>query len=149
MFNSIRYSFTNWNPLKEVKFTGLSNYVKLFGNADFLTSLRVTFIWVVMSVVILPVTGLICAVLVEYASSSRRVSGVMRTVLFMPMMMSFVAIGLLWQMIYDPNLGLLNSLLSKLGLIKFGQAQVNTSAIRIWRSIGRLCPQSGNRRDLA
>ena len=117
MFNSIRYSFTNWNPLKEVKFTGLSNYVKLFGNADFLTSLRVTFIWVIMSVVILPITGLICAVLVEYASSSRRVSGVMRTVLFMPMMMSFVAIGLLWQMIYEPNLGLLNSLLSKLGLI--------------------------------
>ena len=117
MFNSMRYSFTNWNPLKAVKFVAFDNYIKLFRNVDFLRSLDVTFIWVILSVVILPVTGLICAVIVEYVSKSKRVSGVMRTVLFMPMMMSFVAIGLLWQMIYDPNLGLINSFLSKLGLI--------------------------------
>lgn len=117
MFNSFRFSFSNWNPLKELKYTGFKNYTKLFGNIDFLNSLRVTFIWVLMSVVILPITGLICAVLVEYATNSRRISSVMRTVLFMPMMMSFVAIGLLWQMIYDPNLGLLNSILSLFGLV--------------------------------
>lgn len=117
MFDSVRYSFTNWNPLKEMKFTGWKNYIKLFESTDFLASLKVTFIWVLMSVVILPVTGLVYAVLVEYIVHNRRISAVMRTVLFLPMMMSYVAIGLLWQMVYDPNLGLVNSFLNLLGLI--------------------------------
>lgn len=117
MFDSVRYSFTNWNPLKELKFTGLKNYSKLFESRDFLTSLRITFLWVLMSVVILPITGLIYAVLVEYIVHNRRLSAVMRTILFLPMMMSYVAIGLLWQMIYDPNLGLMNSFLNLFGMI--------------------------------
>ncbi len=108
MFDSVRYSFTNWNPLKEMKFTGLENYIKLFKSDDFIASVKVTFIWVIMSVVILPITGLIYAVLVEYIVRNKRWSAIMRTVLFLPMMMSYVAIGLLWQMIYDPNLGLVN-----------------------------------------
>lgn len=117
MFGSVRYSFTNWNPLKELKFTGLNNYSKLFKSRDFLASLKVTFLWVLMSVVILPITGLLYAVLVEYIVHNRRLSAVMRTILFLPMMMSYVAIGLLWQMIYDPNLGLVNSFLNLFGLI--------------------------------
>lgn len=117
MFGSVRYSFTNWNPLKELKFTGLNNYSKLFKGRDFLASLKVTFLWVLMSVVILPITGLIYAVLVEYIVHNRRLSAVMRTILFLPMMMSYVAIGLLWQMIYDPNLGLVISFLNLFGLI--------------------------------
>ena len=117
MFDSVKYSFTNWNPLKELKVTGFNNYIKLFHSDDFISSLKITFIWVVMSVVILPVTGLIYAVLVEYIVHNRRLSAIMRTILFMPMMMSYVAIGLLWQMIYDPNLGLVNSFLNLFGLI--------------------------------
>lgn len=117
MFDSVRYSFTNWNPLKELKFTGMRNYIRLFESTDFRSSLKVTFIWVLMSVVILPITGLIYAVLVEYIIHNRRLSAVMRTILFLPMMMSYVAIGLLWQMIYDPNLGLVNSFLNLFGLI--------------------------------
>lgn len=117
MVDSVRYSFTNWNPLKEVKFTGLENYIKLFHSKDFLSSLKLTFIWVAMSVVILPITGLVYSVAVEYVVHSKRFSAVMRTILFIPMMMSYVAIGLLWQMIYDPNLGLVNSFLQLFGLI--------------------------------
>lgn len=117
MFDSVRYSFTNWNPLKELKFTGIRNYIRLFESTDFRLSLKVTFVWVLMSVIILPVTGLIYAVLVEYIVNNRKLSAVMRTILFLPMMMSYVAIGLLWQMIYDPNLGLVNSFLNLFGLI--------------------------------
>ena len=117
MLDSFRISLTDWNGLAEANFIGVQNFAKLFKSDDFWTSIKITFIWVAMSVVILPLTGLIYAIMVEYLSPNRAVSGVFRTVLFMPMMMSYVSIALLWQLIYDPNLGLINSVLSVFGLI--------------------------------
>ena len=117
MLDSLRLSFTDWNGLKDVSYLGFSNYDKIFHNNEFWNSIWVTIIWVVLSVVILPLTGLLYGVMVEYLSPNRTTSGVFRTILFMPMMMSYVAIGLLWQLVYDPNLGLINSFLSMFGLI--------------------------------
>ena len=117
MVDSLRISFTDWDGLQPANFLGIKNYQDLFANDDFWKSIEVTFIWVIMSVVILPLTGLIYAIMVEYLSPNRAVSGVFRTVLFMPMMMSYVAIALLWQLIYDPNLGLINSVLGLFGAV--------------------------------
>lgn len=117
MLDSLRLSFTNWDGLKEAAYIGWGNYDKIFHNNEFWNSIWVTVIWVVLSVVILPLTGLLYGVMVEYLSPNRAASGVFRTILFMPMMMSYVAIGLLWQLIYDPNLGLVNSVLGLFGLI--------------------------------
>ena len=117
MLDSLRLSFTNGDGLKEAAYIGWGNYDKIFHNNEFWNSIWVTVIWVVLSVVILPLTGLLYGVMVEYLSPNRAASGVFRTILFMPMMMSYVAIGLLWQLIYDPNLGLVNSVLGLFGLI--------------------------------
>mgnify|MGYP003237303478 CR=1 FL=1 len=117
MLDSLRLSFTDWNGLKEVSYIGFSNYDKIFHNNEFWNSIWVTIVWVVLSVVILPLTGLLYGVMVEYLSPNRTTSGIFRTILFMPMMMSYVAIGLLWQLVYDPNLGLINSFLSLFGMI--------------------------------
>jgi len=111
MLDSLRLSFTNWDGLKEAAYIGWGNYDKIFHNNEFWNSIWVTVIWVVLSVVILPLTGLLYGVMVEYLSPNRAASGVFRTILFMPMMMSYVAIGLLWQAIYDPHLGVGNRFL--------------------------------------
>jgi ABC-type sugar transport system permease subunit len=67
--------------------------------------------------VILPLGGLILAMLVEYTTNARIMAGLSRTILFMPMMMSLVAVGLLWSLIFNPTLGLLNALLVKINLV--------------------------------
>lgn len=69
------------------------------------------------SILILQPVGVLLSVIVEYVVKSRKISGIMRTIYFMPMLMSMVAIGLLWQLIYNPSLGLLTSVLDKLHLI--------------------------------
>jgi raffinose/stachyose/melibiose transport system permease protein len=73
-----------------------------------------------MSTVILTVTGLILAFLLDNFAKSKLVAGVTRTLLFMPMMMSLVAVGLLWSLIYNPTLGIITNLIAQLHL--FGNA---------------------------
>ena len=59
MLDSLRLSFTNWDGLKEAAYIGWGNYDKIFHNNEFWNSIWVTVIWVVLSVVILPLTGLL------------------------------------------------------------------------------------------
>ena len=120
LLHSFQLTFTDWNGIAKANFVGLKNYVKLFTSDDFWLSIKLTFIWVTMSVVILPITGLILAIVVEYMSRTKLIAGLTRTVLFMPMMMSMVAVGLLWTLIYNPMLGLLNNAMMLVGLIDIG-----------------------------
>ncbi len=95
---------------------GIGNFRRLFADPVFWHSLKNTLIWVVMSGTVLSVSGLLLAFLVEYGTKAKWLSSISRTVLFMPMMMSLVSVGLLWTLIYNPMLGLLSNLLSALHL---------------------------------
>ena len=80
-------------------------------------SLKLTFVWMLMSVLILQFYGVFLAIIVERVVKVRQLSNLFRTIFFMPMMMSWVAIGLLWSLIYNSNMGLITGLLNALGLI--------------------------------
>lgn len=110
-------SFMKWDGLSAKEFVGIKNYVKAIGSDKFWYSMKLTFVWTILSILILQPVGVLLAVIVEYGVKNRRASGVMRVLFFLPMLMSMVAIGLLWQLIYNPSLGLLTSLLGKLHLI--------------------------------
>ncbi len=114
------YSFTKFRDFVPGGFVGFQNYVDAFNNDDFIRSIRSTLIWVFMTATIPTFAGLLLAILVYYQSKGRIVSGVARTILFMPMMMSAVAVGLLWSLIYNPLLGLLNQLLHLIKAIPSG-----------------------------
>lgn len=113
----ISTSFTKWDGLTAKEFYGIKNYVKAVNSGKFWYSVKLTFVWVIMSVLILQPVGVLLSVIVEYSVKSKRVSGVMRVLFFLPMLMSMVAIGLLWQLIYNPSLGLLTSVLSRFHLV--------------------------------
>jgi ABC-type sugar transport system permease subunit len=114
---ALNISLNEWGGMGPKKFIALGNYAQLLKDRTFWHSLRLTFLWVLLSTVILPIGGLILAVLVEYTTKTRFVAGLSRTILFMPMMMSLVAVGLLWSLIFNPTMGLLNAVLIKLHLI--------------------------------
>ena len=121
LFSSLQLSTLKWNGLSMKEYIGLQNYANLFQDPAFWNSVKLQLIWALLSVVVLGLTGMLLAIIVEYFIPVRRVVPVFRTVMFMPMMMSLVAIGLLWTMIYNPMLGLLNNLLKELGLLRSNQ----------------------------
>lgn len=113
----LRLSFYKWNGLGPKTMIGIKNYVNVFKSKDFWMSLGLTFKWMIMSILILQTYGVILAIIVERVVRKRFLSNLFRTVFFMPMMMSWVAIGLLWSLIYNSNMGLITGVLKMLGLI--------------------------------
>lgn len=117
MISSVVLSLTNWSGLGEKVFIGIENYVHLFQDAVFWESIRLQFTWAVLSVVLLAIGGLFLALLVEYFVPVRQLIPVARTIMFMPMMMSMVTIGILWAMLLNPMIGIINEVLHMLGLL--------------------------------
>lgn len=115
---TVGYSFTNYNILKPdaMKFVALKNFIKLTQDTVFRKSIINTFVFV-LSVVPLQVgLGLGLALLIN-----KKLKGIsiFRLAFFAPTVLSLVVVSILWTYIYNPNNGLLNSLLGSVGLGPF------------------------------
>ncbi|WP_026673936.1 carbohydrate ABC transporter permease [Alkalihalobacterium bogoriense] len=91
------YSFTNWNGITSTEFVGLSNYIKLFSDSNFINSLWFTTKFSVVSVLLINVVGLSLALLV---TQKLRSSNVLRTIFFMPNLIGGLILGFIWQFIF-------------------------------------------------
>jgi len=111
--------FTIWISLNEWKvgspttFVGLSNYLRLTSDPRFLEAVVHTIIYTALSVLLPLVLGTFAAVVFHQKFAGR---GFLRGVFIMPMMATPVAIALVWTMMFHPQLGVLNYLLSLVGL---------------------------------
>lgn len=108
---------TEWDTFNSPKFVGLDNYVALFNDEDFIKALWVTARFAIISVPLGIATSLIIAVLVN---SKIRGVNFFRTALYLPAVVSGVSISLLWKWILDQDFGLINLLLSKVGIAPMG-----------------------------
>ena len=120
LLKSVQYSFFEFREFRPDSFVGLDNYFQVFKDGLFWNSVSLTLQWVVMTALLPSFWGLILALLIEYSGTGRALAGVTRTVLFMPMMMSLVSVGLLWTLIFNPNLGLISGLLNSISLTDAG-----------------------------
>lgn len=115
---TIGYSFTNYNILKPDKseFTGLRNFIRLTQDTVFLKSIVNTFVFVILVVPLQVCLALGLALLIN-----KKLKGisVFRLAFFAPTVLSLVVVSILWTYIYNPNNGLLNSLLGSLGIGPF------------------------------
>lgn len=111
--------FTVWMSLHEWtvggarSFTGLSNYTRLVSDERFLTSVGHTLVYTVLAVILPLIFGTFAALIFNSRMPFR---GVLRGVFVMPMMATPVAIALVWTMMFHPQLGVLNYLLSLVGI---------------------------------
>lgn len=110
---TIWMSLNDWDIGKEAKFVGLDNYAKLFGDQRFLQSTVRTLIYTALSVVLPVVFGVLAAVVFNRRFPLR---GFLRGIFIMPMMTTPVAVALVWTMMFHPQLGVLNYLLSLVGI---------------------------------
>ena len=107
-------SFTNSSPLYPTSdWIGLANYVELLADPRFLASLRFTFILAIFVTVASNVIGLLLAVLLNRTGRNFRV---MKTLIFIPQVISGVVVGFIWRSILTQN-GLLNTSLLNAGAI--------------------------------
>ncbi|GAB4317361.1 carbohydrate ABC transporter permease [Pseudothermotoga elfii] len=110
---SIFLSFHEWHIFDKMKWIGIENYKKLFADPLFYHSLKVTFYYAAISVPAGLVVGLFLAVLLY-----QKVKGtsVFRTIFYIPSIVPVVATATLWIWIYNPEYGILNFLLAKIGV---------------------------------
>ncbi|CAN7709922.1 carbohydrate ABC transporter permease [Mesorhizobium sp. LjRoot246] len=111
--NGFWLSLHNWDGFSDPTWTGISNYKRLMHDRIFLGALRNNLIFVAAVVILKNVLGLGLALLLNRALLGR---AFFRAAAFIPVTMSFVAVGLLWSWIYNPVFGLLNSGLDLAGL---------------------------------
>lgn len=112
---SVSYSFTNYNILKpnDMQFVGLNNFKRLLSDSVFKTSLINTFKFAVIVVPLQLAMALGLALLVN-----KKIKGIgfFRLAFFSPTVLSLVVISILWTFIYNPNGGLLNSMIGLFGI---------------------------------
>lgn len=106
------YEYSLTSPVRS--FVGLSNYLELLQDRVFWISIKNNVVILVGSLVLQVGGGLVLAALLERGIRQGRTF--FSALIFSPRMMSTVAIGLLWQIIYDPTLGPLNRFLKSVGL---------------------------------
>lgn len=103
------YSFTDWSAFKQtISFNGLSNLRELFNSGVLLADIRITFIYALLVALFQNVFGLLLAVLFEADTHLNRLG---RTLFFIPVIMSALAAGYIWQAILKTD-GVLNQILS-------------------------------------
>jgi multiple sugar transport system permease protein len=111
---SIGMSFTNWNLRFDPQFVGLDNYTEMVtDDYRFWNSLRITGFYLVLSVPIYMALGLASALLLN-----QKVWGIrmFRTILFLPSVLSGVAVAVLWLLLLNGDAGAVNTLLRSIGV---------------------------------
>lgn len=114
MIASLIISFTKWPLLSSPKWIGLGNYTKLFNDPLFYKSLINTAYYSFASVALGIIAAFIAALLLN-----QKLTGItwFRTIYYLPSVVSGIAIAILFIWIYNPQFGLFNYLLSKLGIV--------------------------------
>ena len=114
MLASFYYSFTHYNVQTQPRFAGLYNYDYAF-NQDplFWLSVQRTLIWSLITVVPSLIGALMAAILLN---QQLRGMAFYRTFFFLPHLTPVVAAAILWTWILQPDIGILNSLLAKVGI---------------------------------
>jgi N-acetylglucosamine transport system permease protein len=120
------YSLTNWSGFSpEFEFVGIHNYVALFHDDIFMKALRNNLLLAVVVPLVTIVLSLALATMVTVGGSSTGSvrglghSSFYRVVSFFPYTIPAIVIGLLWSQMFDPSNGLVNGLLTSVGLDGF------------------------------
>lgn len=112
VFATLYLSFTTDGPANTREFVGLANYSQMFGEPKFWESMRNNMMWLIVVPAAATAFGLLAAQLTD----AIRWGNIAKSLIFMPMAISFVGASVIWKLIYDsrdanvPQIGLLNAI---------------------------------------
>ncbi|MCD9020889.1 sugar ABC transporter permease [Cohnella sp. NL03-T5] len=142
MVSSIFISFSDWDLLSkwtQIHFIGWDNYAEVFNNEKSYTSIKNVFIFLVGYMPIITMLGIFFAVVLN-----RNIRGIKfyRAAVFVPVITSWVAVSIVWRWLLNGQSGMINYLLSLVGiqgpiwLQDDHWAMVAIIAVTIWKDIG-------------
>jgi raffinose/stachyose/melibiose transport system permease protein len=135
---SFYFAFTRWT-LFESHFIGLANFKAFLTQPRLYKSITNTLIYAVLTSGTKVVLGLLLAILLTAPIIAR---GYLRAVIFFPVLVSTVGVGLTFQVLMNPSTGLINNALAKVGingpnwLVDPHLALYSVALIDIWKGIG-------------
>ncbi|GAA4158135.1 sugar ABC transporter permease [Gryllotalpicola daejeonensis] len=135
---SFYFSLTRWS-LFDAQFIGIANYVQFFHDPQLYTSFIHTLIYGVLTSGAKVVIGFLLALLLTSPVIGR---GYLRAVVFFPVLLSTIGVGILWKSLLDPFHGMVNGVLGFFGLPQPGWftdpnlALYSIAAVDIWKGVG-------------
>jgi raffinose/stachyose/melibiose transport system permease protein len=137
---SLYYGLTNYNALGKPIFIGLANYRELMRDGVFWLSLRNSVLLAMGFIFIQHPLALITAAILDRLEG--RMEGFFRCVYFIPNVISVAVIAYLWRFIFEPNFGLLNTIIKSLGgagainWLGTGRAIWSVLIVLVWHGFG-------------
>ena len=108
IFCSFGLSFSEWDLLNEINFVGFSNYKSVFTEPEFLQILINTVVYAVSTTIFAVIIPLLIASIINNKIKGNEL---FKTIYFLPFITPAVVIAIVWAWIFDPNIGLINTLL--------------------------------------
>lgn len=137
---SLSLSFRRWDILRPEKpFVGLANYADMFTSAEFWSALEHTAVY---TIGVVPVQGALALILAMLLNSSIRGRQAYRTSYFLPVVTSSIVAAVVWTWVYNPDYGILNSVLRRLGLsgpawlLDPDYALSSLMVMGVWKNVG-------------
>ncbi len=141
IFMSLYFSFTKYNMVTAPEWIGFENYMKLVNNKVLTDALLNTVRYTLMTVPVQTALALIIAAFIAEHLKGRYGS-FLRSIIFIPVIVSLIASATVWNIMYEPKGGLINQFLSFLGFppVKFlstkATALPSVAAVSIWKNTG-------------
>lgn len=113
MAQSLYTSFTQWDLLTAPKFIGFKNYINLLSDENSINAIRNTFTYVIFYTPLVICVGMLFAIMLDMKLPFIKMY---RTLNFVPVILSWVVVSLLWMWLYSPDSGFINYMLSLAGI---------------------------------
>src|SRR5215213_210329 len=132
------YSFTRWDLFSST-WIGLKNYQTFFAEQALIIGLRNTLIYAVMTSSLKVVIGMLLAVLLTAKIVAR---GYLRSVIFFPVLVSTIGVGMTFTVLMNPEKGLINQALAVVGvdgpgwLTNPSLALFSIALVDVWKGVG-------------
>lgn len=107
-FQTFFYSFTDWDGFTDASLVGVANFQKILGDEVYRTAVIRIFIWAILSIIMKVGTALVIAYVLRKGGKG---ASFFRTVVFLPYVISSSAMCLMFSVMYDKEIGLINILL--------------------------------------
>ncbi len=132
-------SLQKWNLLSPMKFIGLANYIKMFSSDHFWNSVMVSLLYAAGTVPVTVLLGLVIAIMLN-----QDLHGVSfyRIMIYLPVITSMAAAAIVFQYLFEPNIGFFNYVLSIFHLPPMQwlndrhQALIAVIIVGIWKRVG-------------
>lgn len=132
---SFLLSFFKWNLISKIKFVGFDNYIELLKSDSFYFILKNTIFYAIITTIFAVIIPLLLAAVMN---NKIRGSEFYKTAYFLPFITPMIVIAMVWQWIFDPNIGFINAFLkiNQTWLYDTNHAMNVLIFISVWKLIG-------------